>query len=492
LRLLVVACFLGFPIVLSLAWVFDITSTGIKRTLGVAYPAEGGLGSGRALPRLALLAVTLSTMGGLGWWTIEDTLGSDALAAPSGESGDLLAADSPSQPPAVRSLAVLPLDDFSEEDGGEYFTAGLHEEIVSRLSQMGPARVVSRTSVVQYDRSGKTMPAIARDLGVDAVLEGSVFRAGNRVRITVQLIHGPTDTHLWAESYEGTTDDAIAFQGEVADAIAGGIQRKLSGDAPEPATPVTVARDVVIPEEYRLGRRDEEEGTPEALASAIEHYRKVLEVDSSFLPAQTRLSSARMQLDSRDPSGAPSGAEHRVAMARRLAAAAHYQEAEGILREVAREVEGSAEAWQALEQIHAVRGDFEGVVEIRLERLSQDLTGSGDSTALVELQRLLSEQGEEGYWIWKADELENLSERGVAVSPVALARASVGIGDLQGALPHLEQALEDGDRNLVTLWTDPAWDVLRSDPRFNQILIRIRRSVPGGGHPYPDLPWPRP
>jgi hypothetical protein len=336
------------------------------------------------------------------------------------------------------------------------------------------------------------MPAIARDLGVDAVLEGSVFRAGNRVRITVQLIHGPTDTHLWAESYEGTTDDAIAFQGEVADAIAGGIQRKLSGDAPEPATPVTVARDVVIPEEYRLGRRDEEEGTPEALASAIEHYRKVLEVDSSFLPAQTRLSSARMQLDSRDPSGAPSGAEHRVAMARRLAAAAHYQEAEGILREVAREVEGSAEAWQALEQIHAVRGDFEGVVEIRLERLSQDLTGSGDSTALVELQRLLSEQGEEGYWIWKADELENLSERGVAVSPVALARASVGIGDLQGALPHLEQALEDGDRNLVTLWTDPAWDVLRSDPRFNQILIRIRRSVPGGGHPYPDLPWPRP
>jgi TolB-like protein len=492
LRLLVVACFLGFPIVLSLAWVFDITRTGIKRTLGVTYQADGGLGSGRALPRLALLAVTLSTMGGLGWWTIEDALGSDVLAAAPGESGDLLAADSASQPPVVRSLAVLPLDDFSEEDGGEYFTAGLHEEIVSRLSQTGAARVVSRTSVVQYDRSGKTMPTIAGDLGVDAVLEGSVFRAGNRVRITVQLIHGLTDTHLWAESYEGTMEDAIALQREVADAIAGEIQRKLSGDAPEPATPVTVARDVVIPEEYQLGRRDEEKGTPEALASAIEHYQKVLAVDSSFLPAQARLNTARMRLDSRYPSGAPADPEHRVALARRLAAASHYQEAEGILREVAREVEGSAEAWQALEQIRALRGDFEGVVEIRLERLSEDLTGSGDSTALVELQRLLRDKGEEGYWIWKADELENLSERGVVVSPVALARASVGIGDLEGAFPYLEQALEDGDRNLVTLWTDPAWDILRSDPRFNQILLRIRESVPGGDHLYPDLPWPRP
>jgi TolB-like protein len=492
LRLLVVACFLGLPIVLCLAWVFDITPTGIKKTLGVTHPSGSAWGPGRALPRVALLAVMLSTVGGLGWWTIKDTLGASAVPQAPGNSGGLLAADSPGQPPVVRSLAVLPLDDFSEDEGGAYFTAGLHEEIVSRLSQTGAARVVSRTSVVQYDRSGKTMPTIASDLGVDAVLEGSVFRAGDRVRITVQLIYGPTDTHLWAESYEGTLEDAIALQREVAGAIAEGIREEIAeGSGAVPPSP-RVARAVSVPDEYRMGRRDEAKGTPEALASAIEHYQKVLEEDSSFVPARAGLTTARIRLDSRHESGTGSDPSHRIADARRLAAASHYQEAEGILREVTQEVEASEEAWRALEQIKAIKGDFEGVVEVRLQRLSGGPSDSGDSIALLDLRNLIQERGEEGYWIWKVGELKGLAEGGGKVSSVELARACVGVGDLEAVFPHLEKALEDGDRNLVTLWTDPAWDVLRSDPRFSEILTRVRRSVPGGGHPFPDLPWPKP
>ncbi|MGW8268189.1 MAG: hypothetical protein ACWGSQ_17620, partial [Longimicrobiales bacterium] len=289
MRILVVSCFLGFPVALCLAWIFDITSGGIRKTLGVTHVPGGRFGSGAALPRVALLAVTFSTVGGVGWWTVQDAIGADLQTGTSGEAGPIQLAGMAETPAPVRSLAVLPLDDFSEEEGGEYFTAGLHEEIVSQLSQTGTTRVLSRTSVVQYDRSGKTMPTIASDLGVEAVVEGSVFRSGDRVRITVQLIHGPTDTHLWANSYEGTMDDAIALQREVAQAIATEIQSEISGSAAEPAAPTKVARSVPVPEEYRKARHDQVLGTPEALASAVEHYQKALEEDSSFTPAEVGL-----------------------------------------------------------------------------------------------------------------------------------------------------------------------------------------------------------
>jgi len=391
----------------------------------------------------------------------------------------------------VRSLAVLPLDDFSEEEGGEYFTAGLHEEIVSQLSQTGPTRVLSRTSVVQYDRSGKTMPTIASDLGVDAVVEGSVFRAGDRVRITVQLIHGPTDTHLWANSYEGTLEDAIALQREVAQAIATEIQAELSGSGAEPATPTKVARSVPVPEEYRKARQDQVLGTPEALASAVEHYEKALEEDSSFIPAKAGLAQVRLRLEaSADAQGEAPTAERRIIGARRLASASHFREAEGILRELALEADEAAsrEAWRTLEQIQSFQGNFEGVIGLRMERLSRGLADAHDSIALLKLEGLVDEKGEEGFWVWKVDDLESLAASGVEVSPVELARARVGTGDLEGALPYLETAVEKGDKNLISLWTDPAWDVLRSDPRFKEILLRVRRSTPRGGVPFPD--WP--
>lgn len=239
LRVLVVSSFLGFPVVLCLAWVFDITAHGIEFT--DRSKEEGSNGAGRSLPRLALLAVTLSIVGGLGWRTVQDTIRAESGTLPAGVGDDLLPVGSEEERMAVRSLAILPLDDFSETEGGEYFTAGLHEELVSQISQIPNTRVVSRTSVVQFDRSGKAMPAIAAELGVDGVLEGSVFRSGNRVRITVQLIHGPSDTHIWANSYEGTTEDPIAFQREVAETIAAEIQAALFGETDPAPKPMRVA-----------------------------------------------------------------------------------------------------------------------------------------------------------------------------------------------------------------------------------------------------------
>ena len=489
MRLLVVSCFLGFPIALCLAWVFDITPGGIRKTLGVTHVGGGPFGSGKVLPRVTLLALTFATVGGLGWWTLQDAVGANLQAASSGETGPILAAAGTAEGPApIRSLAVLPLDDFSEEEGGEYFTAGLHEEIVSQLSQAGTTRVLSRTSVVQYDRSGKTMPVIASDLGVEAVVEGSVFRSGDRVRITVQLIHGPTDTHLWANSYEGTLEDAITLQREVAQAIAAEIGAELPGGKVEPGAPTRVARASPVPEEYRKGRHDEVMGTPEALASAMQHYEKTLEEDSSFTPARVGLAQVRLKMDARpDSPGEIANPEHRIVGARRLAASSHYREAEGILRELTVGVddETSQEAWRILEQIRAVQGDFQGAVGLRVERLSRGLSDSQDSISLFALQSLVQEKGEEGYWAWKVSDLEQRERDGVEVSPVELARTRVGVGDLEGSFPYLETAIVEGDEQLVTLWTDPAWDVLRSDPRFKEILLRVRRSGSRGGFPLP-------
>lgn len=460
LRLLVVTCFLAFPVVVCLAWVFDFTEGGIKKTLGVPHTDDGPLGAGRALPRLALLTITLAIMGGLGWWTVQEAIVGEAPAPV--DIGPAMSAAAPTGPVVVRALAVLPLDDFSEEEGGEYFTAGLHEELVSQLSQAEVARVLSRTSVVQYDRSGKTMPAIARDLGVEAVVEGSVFRAGNRVRITVQLIHGPTDTHLWANSYEGTIEDAIALQREVAQAIAGEIRTALSEGRAEVVAAPSVAGN--------MGRAEE---------------------DSSATHAPRETSPARFGVAPRPES--PDGVvppERLISGARRLAAASHFQEAESMLREVAREAGGQAsvEAWNALEQIRAIQGDFQGVVELRHDRLARGPSDSRDSVSLAALQALIRERGEAGYWAWKAGDLEGQVGRGKKVSPVEMARACVGVGDLDAAFPHLEAALAEGDRNLVTLWTDPAWDRLRPDPRFRDLLTRVRRSVSGRGFLFPESP----
>ena len=133
----------------------------------------------------------------------------------------------------AHSLAVLPLDDLSGDAAQEYFTAGMTEALISNLAKLASLDVVSRTSVLQYRGTRKSMAEIARELGVDTVLEGSVLRAGESVRITVQLIDARTDRHLWTQSYERDLRDVLALQREVAEAVAHEIQLQLTPEARE-------------------------------------------------------------------------------------------------------------------------------------------------------------------------------------------------------------------------------------------------------------------
>jgi eukaryotic-like serine/threonine-protein kinase len=132
------------------------------------------------------------------------------------------------QPPAIRSVAVLPLENLSGSPEQEYFADGLTESLITALAKIGGLRVISRTSIMQYKRAPKTLPQIARELSVDAIVEGSVRRDGDRVRITAELIEARTDQHLWTESYDRDLRDILTLQSQVAAAIAGEIRAKLS------------------------------------------------------------------------------------------------------------------------------------------------------------------------------------------------------------------------------------------------------------------------
>src|SRR5437868_5096718 len=136
--------------------------------------------------------------------------------------------------PRMRSLAVLPLENLSHDPQQEYFAEGLTEALITTLAKIGELRVVSRTSAMLYKGVRKPLREIARELEVDAIVEGTVLRAGRRVRITAQLIDAPKEMHLWAESYERDLRDVLALQAEVAQAIAREIRVKL--------TPVDQAR----------------------------------------------------------------------------------------------------------------------------------------------------------------------------------------------------------------------------------------------------------
>ena len=127
----------------------------------------------------------------------------------------------------IESIAVLPLENLSGDPEQEYFADGMTEALITDLAKIGALKVISRTSVMRYKDTKKALPEIARELNVEAVIEGSALRVGDRVRITAQLIHAETDRHIWAESYERELRDVLTLQSEVARAVAQEIEVKL-------------------------------------------------------------------------------------------------------------------------------------------------------------------------------------------------------------------------------------------------------------------------
>jgi TolB-like protein/DNA-binding winged helix-turn-helix (wHTH) protein/tetratricopeptide (TPR) repeat protein len=196
-----------------------------------------------------------------------------------------------SQTAHITSLAVLPLENLTGDPQQEYFADGMTEELITNLGKLRALRVVSRTSVMHYKRTDRPLPVIAKELHVDGVIEGAVQRYGNHVRITAQLIYGPTDKHLWAESYDGDVRDVLAMQSEVARAITNDIKAEIT---PQEMDRLAASRPV-NPEAYALylqGKELESRDNANDNRTAIETLERAVRIDPAFPPAYAALGRA--------------------------------------------------------------------------------------------------------------------------------------------------------------------------------------------------------
>lgn len=203
-RLLIVLILAGFPIALIFAWIFDITPSGIERTSKVEAQTAPSSHRRRNLILLAVAGLVISFAAGV-----------FVLPRASARKID-------------KSIAVLPFENLSDDKENAYFADGVQDDILTNLAKIGDLKVISRTSVMSYRGKTPNVKEIARELGVSAVLEGSVRREGNRVRVNVQLINATNDEHIWGNNYDRDLTDVFAIQTDLAREIAEALQAKLS------------------------------------------------------------------------------------------------------------------------------------------------------------------------------------------------------------------------------------------------------------------------
>lgn len=191
----------------------------------------------------------------------------------------------------IRSLAVLPLQNLSNDPSQEYFADGMTDELITDLAQIHQLKVVSKTSVMRYKGTRTPLPQIGNDLGVDAVIEGSVLRSGDKVRITAQLIRTTTDHHIWAAAYEGDLKDILSLQARVAQAITNEVELNLTAEESGRLR----GRRAVNPEAFDLylrGRYSWNRRNTEAFEEAIEYFRQAIAKDSDLALAYSGLSDS--------------------------------------------------------------------------------------------------------------------------------------------------------------------------------------------------------
>ena len=458
-------------------------------------------------------------------------------------------------PLRIQSIAVLPLENLSRDPEQEYFADGMTEALITDLGKISALRVISRTSVMQYKGTKKPLPEIARELKVDAVLEGTVARSGSRVRITANLLHAPTDRHLWAETYEGDLGDVLALQGEVARAIADQIRIKLTPEEqgrfapPRPVNPEAH-------EAYLKGRYYWNLRTEDGLKKSIEYFQQAIEKDPGYTRAYAGLA------DSYAVSVMWGFAPPREAYPRAKAAAlkalqVDHTQAEphaslgvakvdfdfdfvGAEKEYKLAVKldpsyATAHVWYAV-YLALVGRHNEAFTEIKraqeLDPLSLSISAVGAAVflyarrydeAVAECQRTLElkpdfylahyylgevyEQqklyaqaigeyqkalalepgnsivgtalacgyaaaGKRSEALKHVSRLKQLSRRRY-VSPYAIACIYAALGDVDQACAWLEKAYEDRSYGLYSLKVNPRFDLLRSDPRFQDLLRRM-------------------
>jgi TolB-like protein/Flp pilus assembly protein TadD len=282
-RLVIVLVAAGFPIALVIAWAFELTPEGIKRTEDVdPFDSRSGqvLAASARQPRkytwIFVVVVGAALSVGLffiGRYTGRTTAGAAGTELP------------------AKSIAVLPFESLSEEKGNAYFAEGIQDEILTRLAKVADLKVISRTSTQHFKSAPDNLPQIAKQLGVTNILEGSVQKANDQVRVNVQLINALTDAHLWAETYDRKLTDIFAVESDIAKTIADTLQAKLTG-----SEKIAIAKKPTEnPEAHELylkGRFFWNKRTAADLRKSIEYFNQAIAKDPGYAQAYAALAQS--------------------------------------------------------------------------------------------------------------------------------------------------------------------------------------------------------
>ena len=469
------------------------------------------------------------------------------------------------RPAGPTRLAVLPFRNVGGDPGQEYFADGLTDALIADLSQVGALRIISRTSVMSFKTTSRRLPDIAKELNVDAVVEGSVLRSGDRVRITARLVDAPADLNLWAETYERDIADILTLQGDVARAITRGVRVAVT---PQEQARLEQPRrvDPKAYEAYLQGRFYWQTMTTGGLRKGIESMEQAIAIDPNYAPAYAGLAycwwilgsagfevappsetapkakAAALKALELDPSlssaavtlgmlqidhdwdFAQGEARVRDAIARSPSLSEVRTSFSAYLAGMGRSDEAIAEAELGLEldPLSIVAGQTLGyrlfyarqydraLVEFRraltldprsfVARIgvAQARWQKGERRpALAEGERALRESADSRWvlaWLgyaWSVSgqpakgrevlaQLTEWSKSGY-VSPFYRAMVEVGLGDRDAGIAALEGAYRDRSGWLVFLNVEPEFDVLRSDPRFVDLLRRVGHTVADTG-----------
>jgi TolB-like protein/Flp pilus assembly protein TadD len=287
IRLIVLLIILGLPIALVLAWTFEITPQGIKRTeIADAMPVAT-----RRKKHVWIYVVVIGAAISIGLFFLGRYSAGNKTASPAGISN--------------KSIAVLPFDNLSRDPDNAYFAEGVQDEILTRLAKVADLKVISRTSTQHFKSAPDNLPQIAKQLGVAHILEGSVQKSGEQVRVNVQLINALTDAHLWGDTYDRKLTDIFAAESEIAKTIAETLQARLTGSEKTLITKTPT----VNPEAYELylkGRFFWNKRTGADLLKSIDYFKQAVEKDQKYALAYAGLADAYVLLP---PYGAASPSE---------------------------------------------------------------------------------------------------------------------------------------------------------------------------------------
>jgi TolB-like protein/Tfp pilus assembly protein PilF len=271
-KLILALLVLGFPVALILAWSLELTPDGLA-------PDSGAKSSHtRRVVDYLLLTVVVA---GVAWFATDQ----------------LRSGEAPTRSALDPSVAVLPFTNLNDDDVNTAFTSGIHADLLTQLARIKSVRTVSRTTVLKFRDSGKTIPEIAGELGVATIVEGGVQRAGNIVRINVQLVDAAADQALWTEAFERelTAANVFEIQGEIAKAIADQLQATLTAEERQRLDNIPT-RSIDALDSYFVGRTLLEERNTDSLEAAIKYFETVVELDPEFALGWSGLADAYMLL----------------------------------------------------------------------------------------------------------------------------------------------------------------------------------------------------